>query len=66
MIVKTLSFYILSEFIIDKCEKTQDPLVLKPVSFVMDAEKGHFVGLRRRKLWMRYNTCKSMIESVQR
>lgn len=50
VIVKTLTFYILCDFIIDKCDKTQDPLMLKSDSFVNDAKKGYFIELRRRKL----------------
>lgn len=49
MAIKTLAFHLISEFYIDKSYKTQDPLKLKALPLLMDAEKGFFIELRRRK-----------------
>lgn len=38
----------LAEFIVDKCEKTQDPLLLKAIPMANIADKGFYIGLRRR------------------
>lgn len=48
MTIKTLAFHLLSDFYIDKSYKTQDPLKLKALPLLMDAEKGFFIELRRR------------------
>lgn len=48
MEIKTLTYYLLSEFYIDRSARTQDPLELKSLPYTMDAEKGFFVELRRR------------------
>lgn len=49
MEIKTLTYYLLSEFYIDRCGRTQDPLELKSLPHAMDATKGFFVELRRRQ-----------------
>lgn len=56
MEIKTLAYYLLSEFYIDRCARTQDPLELKSLpqckavtGHAMDATNGFFVELRRRK-----------------
>ncbi|XP_055304966.1 probable cytochrome P450 9f2 [Sitodiplosis mosellana] len=49
MAIKTLAFYLISEFFVDKSYKTQDPLKLKALPLLMDAEKGFFIELRRRQ-----------------
>lgn len=50
MQIKTLTFHLLSEFYIDRCMETQDPLVLKASTHHphLDAEKGFHIELRRR------------------
>lgn len=49
MTIKTLAFHLLSEFYIDKSYKTQDPLKLKALPLLMDAENGFYIELRRRQ-----------------
>lgn len=46
--IKTLTYYLLSEFHIDKSARTQDPIELKALPYTMDAEKGFYIELRRR------------------
>lgn len=47
--VKTLAFHVVSEFYIDKSYKTQDPLKLKALPLLNDAQKGFWIELRRRQ-----------------
>ncbi|KAJ3645297.1 hypothetical protein Zmor_022963 [Zophobas morio] len=48
--IKTLFFYILSHFEIVPVEKTQIPLVISKKKFNLTAEKGFWLGLKRRSL----------------
>lgn len=49
MVAKTLFFYILNEFKIEKCDKTPNPLVLKANTINMMAESGFWVQLTSRQ-----------------
>lgn len=52
MEIKTLFFYLLLNFTIEKCDRTQDPLKLKKHSMVSDAEHGFWIALIPR--WTLY------------
>lgn len=49
MEAKTMFYYLLKEFHIEKCDKTPDPLVLKAGTINMTAESGFWVKLSPRK-----------------
>lgn len=46
---KAILYYMVSNFHLEKCRKTQDPLKLKPIPGIADAEKGFWVQLRNRE-----------------
>lgn len=49
MQIKTLAYYLLSEFVIDRSLKTQDPIQLKRGTFNLEAQNGFWIDLRRRR-----------------
>lgn len=48
MVAKTLYYFILNEFQIEKCDKTPDPLVLKANTINMMADGGFWIQLTQR------------------
>lgn len=49
MELKTNIFYLLSQFVIEKCEKTQDPLQLKPSAANMGPANGCWFRINQRQ-----------------
>lgn len=48
MVIKTVMYYLLKDIKFEKCEKTQDPLILEPGTINMMAEHGFWVKYSKR------------------